>query len=326
MASSYSLALRRTIFNPRLITSTPSWSTQVRHARVLTSALLPSRSRGRSLQTDSAAASERILEKYKEKLERKMKAEGVKTYDDLRERYKDKISAVKNDSTLPPLPAALLEDDPTAPPPGPPTPHQTVIPPPRTKSNAPPPGVKTLSSYVDIDKISALPPTEIEYIWRARHISDPQSLCAMVPADTFDRLMANARAHPMFILPLPRPGGAVEMHFLQWTFPHRDVVTVLFTSLAAYKLHGEFAVPHTTLTHHLELKQGKGVVPAQGQVVKDRGVSVKEGKWLVMALQKFYGASHDGAEGSRRIGLLETFSKGGQGFRVEDVIEEAEKL
>lgn len=116
------------------------------------------------------------------------------------------------------------------------------------------------------------------------------------------------------------------MHFLQWTYPHKDVVTVLFTSLAAYKLHGEFAVPHTTLTHHLELMDEKGLVLAQGGVVKDRGLSVEEGRWLVMALQKFYGADPADEEGKRRIELLEQFTEGGEKFRVEDIIAEVQRL
>ena len=101
---------------------------------------------------------------------------------------------------------------------------------------------------------------------------------------------------------------------------------MLFTSLAAYKLHGEFAVPHTTLTHHLELMDEKGLVLAQGGVVKDRGVSVEEGRWLVMALQKFYGADPAEKDGRRRVELLRRFTGGQEGFRVEDVIAEAEKL
>ncbi|KAF8449852.1 ATP11 protein-domain-containing protein [Terfezia claveryi] len=174
---------------------------------------------------------------------------------------------------------------------------------------------KTLSSYMDLPKLNPLPPSQIDYLWRLRHSSTPTSLCACIPTDTFRRLLSHAKVHPMFILPLPRPGGAIEMHFLQWTYPHKDVVTVLFTSLAAYKLHGEFAVPHTTLTHHLELMDEKGLVLAQGGVVKDRGVSVEEGRWLVMALQKFYGADPGDEEGRRRIELLEQFTGGERGLR-----------
>ena len=59
-----------------------------------------------------------------------------------------------------------------------------------------------------------------------------------------------------------------------------------------YKLHGEFAVPHTAFTHHCELagredeggEKDKGLVLAQGQVVPDRGLGVAQAQWQVVAL------------------------------------------
>lgn len=100
-------------------------------------------------------------------------------------------------------------------------------------------------------------------------------------------------------------------------------MTVLFTHLAEYKLRGEFSQPHTTITHHLELAKDKGLVLLQGQVVKGRGVSVDEAKWLVICLQKFYGL---GGESNERRRLLELFKKGDASFKVEDLVEEAEKI
>ena len=114
-------------------------------------------------------------------------------------------------------------------------------------------------------------------------------------------MVAVARRYPMFVLPLPRGdgggaegerGGVVELHLLQWTFPTADSSTVLFTSLEEYKLQGEFAVPHTVFTHHCELagREGeggdkdKGLVLAQGHVMPDRGLSVAQAQWQVVAL------------------------------------------
>ena len=62
------------------------------------------------------------------------------------------------------------------------------------------------------------------------------------------------------------------------------------------------------------------MVLLQGQVQDGRGVSVDEARWLLMSLQKFYAG--DGA----RAELLERFSRGDQAFKVEDVVEEAEKI
>lgn len=131
--------------------------------------------------------------------------------------------------------------------------------------------------------------------------------------------------HPQFILPLPREGQeGAEIHFLQWTFPQPDVVTVLFTNLAEYKLRGEYASPHTTVTHHLELVREKSLVLAQGQVIDGRGVSVEEAKWLFMCLQKFYGLQGEQNETRRR--LLNQFSTGDGEFKVEELLSEAEKI
>ena len=100
--------------------------------------------------------------------------------------------------------------------------------------------------------------------------------------------------------------------------------TIIFTTLAEYRLRGEFAKPHTTISHHLELVEGKGLVLAQGAVTPGMGVSVDEAMRLVLALQKFYGAADKPSEKRRR--LLEMFSKGETGFSVEELIEEVEKL
>ena len=56
----------------------------------------------------------------------------------------------------------------------------------------------------------------------------------------------------------------------------------------------------------------------------ERGISVDEGKWLLMCLQKFYGGEE--AQTTERRKLLEQFSHGDGGFKVEELLEEAEKI
>ena len=77
------------------------------------------------------------------------------------------------------------------------------------------------------------------------------------------------------------------------------------------------------MTHHLDLAGPKGLVLLQGSVTEGRGVSVDEGKWLLLCLQKFYAVSEKQAERKR---LLEQFSHGDGQFRVEQLLEEAEKV
>lgn len=213
------------------------------------------------------------------------------------------------------------------------------------------PGVKTLSSFLDVTKTLDLPQREIEALWRLRHVGNPQSLTASIPASTFSTIYKTARKYPLFILPgLPRKKvdlvtegeSGVEdgapIHFMQWTFPGPDTATVLFTHLAEYKLRGEYSQPHTTITHHMELSGPKGIVLCQGSVIENRGVSMDEGRWLVMCLQKFYNTHSDdvadeATEGDvskelnrKRRRLVEQFSDGSSAFRVEELLEEAERL
>ncbi|MBE3047920.1 hypothetical protein IMZ48_36495, partial [Candidatus Bathyarchaeota archaeon] len=100
--------------------------------------------------------------------------------------------------------------------------------------------------------------------------------------------------------------------------------TVMFTQLAEYKARGEFAQPHTTVTHHADLADGEaGLVLMQGQLVEGRGAKLEDARFLVLLLQKFYGGWGQGGEAKQ---LLEWFRKGDSRFSVEKLLEEAERL
>ncbi|KAL8672664.1 MAG: hypothetical protein Q9168_002870 [Polycauliona sp. 1 TL-2023] len=261
-----------------------------------------------------------INERYRDKLKQKAAQEGLQSVDELKINYKDRIQKQREKA----ISNAAFPNPPPPPTPTSVAPSSTSLSPPPTKSSTPP-GLRTLSSYLDIPKTLALPQKEIGYIWRLRHANSPTSLCAILPSATYLRIQQTARKHPHFILPLPREGSSgAEIHFLQWSFPAQDTATVVFTHLAEYKLRGEYSQPHTTITMHLELMEEKGLVLMQGQVVEGRGVNVEEARWLVLCLQKFYGGE-EGEHASRRR-LLEKFSQGDETFKVEELVDEAEKI
>ncbi|KAH7131956.1 ATP11 protein-domain-containing protein [Dendryphion nanum] len=297
---------------------------------------------------------ERILSKYKDKLDQKAKQEGLKDVSELKEAYKEKITKLRKDAVVPgatgpltPPPSSpssssatpssspnSTSSSATSTPASSPWPSPPPPPTPRSASDSkPPPGVKTLNSFLDLTKISTLPNKEIESLWRLRHAQNPQSVHFSLPAPTFHALLSAAKRHPSFVLPLPREvpaegetaatQQAAELHYLQFTHPYPHTTTLLFTTLGEFKLRGEFASPHTTITFHSELGQSHGLVLGQGLVVENKGVSVDEARWLVMCMQKFYVVNEEGRE---RGELLEMFTKGDDGFKVERLIEEAEKI
>lgn len=251
--------------------------------------------------------------------------EGVDSIDSLKEKYKSKIDGLKRDASVPGITASSRPTSTSAPFQPPPPPRPTTQPEsPAAKYTAESKtGVKTLDSYIDVEKFQLLSHKEIEYLWRLRHANNPQSLCATVKGDLFETILATAKKHPQFILPLPKEDEGAELHFLQWTFPTETTATVLFTNLAEFKLRGEFSQPHTTITHHLDLQQDKGLVLAEGSVLPNRGVTLEEGKFLLLCLQKFYGQT---AEQTPRRKLLEDFTQGKETFSVQSLLEETEKI
>lgn len=290
-------------------------------------------------------ASRTVLEKYREKLDAKARAEGHKDIEELKKAYTDKIQQVRTRDAaivpgVPPSTAsgAAAAQANAARPSSPQTTGNSAAPPPSPLTAATKPtdpskvGIKPLDAILDLPKARNLPVPELTAIWRLRHADSPHNLCAVIPHHTYAQMESLARQHPQFVLPVPHPDQGAEIHFLQWTFDAATATsTVLFTQLAEYKSRGEFAAPHTTITHHLDLATEKHVVLMQGQLMPDRGVKPEDAQWLVLCLQRFYGGwdgkepvSKERSEERRR--LLEWFGQGDSRFSVEKLLDEAERM
>ncbi|KAF7564081.1 hypothetical protein G7046_g79 [Stylonectria norvegica] len=286
-----------------------------------------------------------VYEKYREKLDQKAKQEGLGDLFQLKAAYADKIEEQrrKDSIELPHIPQA--PDTPVSQPnrgplPTEPQPETTPGTTPGTpkapSTGSDKPAVKALDDIIDLPKARELPHKELEAVWRLRHASSPQNICAVIPAPAYKAMEQAARKTPQFVLPVPHPTQGAEIHFLQWTFDAESKTsTVLFTQLAEYKARGEFAQPHTTITHHLDLANEKDLVLMQGQVVDGRGIKPEEAKWLVLCLQRFYGgwdavdADLTGERKERadeRKRLLGWFANGDSRFSVEKLLDEAERM
>lgn len=284
-----------------------------------------------------------VLNKYRAKLERKARQEGHEGIDGLKSAYADRIAAQRRQDAVE-FPAATripqAEGTPVAQPNRGPLPSTPPASPAPAKAASPSlagkPAIKTLGEMLDLDKVRELPERELTAIWRLRHADSPQKLCAVVPAAAYRAMEELARTSPQFVLPVPHESQGAEMHFLQWTFDAASSTsTVLFTQLAEYKSKGEFAQPHTTVTHHLDLAADRGLVLMQGQVMDGRGIQPEHARWLVMCLQRFYGG-WDGSEGELTPGakeraearrrLLEWFAAGDARFSVGKLLDEAERM
>ena len=193
-------------------------------------------------------------------------------------------------------------------------------------ASAPKAPYKTLASYLDVEKVRVLPQREVLCIWRARFANQERSLHAMIGAEQFAAIFANAFKNPSFVLPLPKDGDAYEMHFVQWAFVGPHTTHCMLTSLAEYKLHKEYSKPHTTLMFHLELLEDVGVVLMNGRVEDDLPLSMDEAQLLLFNVQRFYGGMPNPKGSKKKLEMLRAFTLGDAGFDMEKLIEEAARM
>ncbi|KAK6465931.1 ATP11 protein-domain-containing protein [Scheffersomyces coipomensis] len=261
-----------------------------------------------------------LAEKYKAKLEQRAKELGLNDVDELKTKLKDDIAKAKKAfNAVDPL--TELEE------------YEKKLAAERKDSKvikvrspidakAPQSPYKRLESYVDVDKIRDLPAKEVELIWKARFQNIERSLHAVLTDLQFSEIYANAFKHPSFILPLPKEGEGYEMHFVQWSFIGPSTTHCMLTTVAEYKLHKEYAKPHTTLMFHQELTD-KGIVLMNGSCEVESSLSMDEAQLLVLNVQRFYGAQMLKGSPEKKLALLKSFTVGDESFNIDDLVKEA---
>lgn len=289
----------------------------------------------------STSKADDIAAKYKAKLEQKAASEGAESVDELKEKYKDKIktqNAIHDQLD----PYAKLNPAESADPSTSSSPNMTAKAAEEALNNAPKvpsSDIKDLDSFVDTSKLKLHDRKEIEMLWKMRFSTNPLAICGVVDGQVFSHIYKNARQNPMFVLPLPREApadaaapkadekdGGVEMHLVQWQFVGPFTLHCIFTTLAEYKLHQEYARPHTTLIMHSDLLADKNIALINGTVEKDSAVGLNEAHLLTLFLQKIYSADPVTETGKRRLELLNSFTSGDANFSVEKLCSEVESL
>lgn len=196
---------------------------------------------------------------------------------------------------------------------------------------------KTLNSFLDVGKVKELSKQEVEFLWRAKWLKKENVLCAVVPVNVFDKLISTAKSNPVFVLPLPREmeieangenkDQGIELHYIQWQFVGPHTTHCIITSLAEYKLHKEYAKPHTVFQFHSEMAKDKKVIFMNGQVEPDTNVSVQDAQLLLLNVQRFYGAmGEETLIAKQRVQLLRDFTNGSPNFNVDLLISLAQSM
>lgn len=271
------------------------------------------------------AYSQSNIDKYREKLLKKAESEGVENIEQLKDKYKQVIEKHKIEfNKVDPLQILNKSEF-----------KSNEVDERSTEINKvrglrsvdlPKTDIKDLNSFIDVSKLSLHDNKEIELIWKARFANKERTFCGSVNGVTFSRIYKNIRQNPSFVLPLPHEDQGAELHFVQWAMPGPHTLHCMITSLAEYKLHQEYARPHTTMMFHSELLDSKQLVLMNGSIDHDSAVTHEQGVLLSLNVQRFYGADESTATGYRKVQMLKDFTANSPEFSAEALILETEVL
>ena len=276
-----------------------------------------------------------VEQRYKDKLLQNAQKQGFKDVEELKTRLKDEIDTKKKElNKMDPL--AELEEYEARLAKGRSGAKMTSAQPaidPQLKKDP----FKTLGSYLDTEKIRKLSAQEIEYLWRAKWGQNKDVMCAVVPSSVYEGMYKHIRANPTFVLPLPREmnvpedaGAAkegMELHYIQWQFVGPTTVHCILTSLEEFKLHNQYARPHTTLEFFTDLINDKDIVLMKGSIEPNSNIQPHDAQLLLLHIQRFYGALGEESEVAKeRLQLLSDFTAGSPDFSVDKLIALAQSL
>lgn len=280
----------------------------------------------RLIRFNSSSTKDVVLQRYKDKLNERANALGLKDVDELKDKLKDDIEKKKKEfSAVDPLKELeeyerrqaldIQKNN-----------DKTIKVRSPIDKNTPQAPYKVLNSYVDVEKVKDLPLKELEFIWRARFQNTERTMVAVLNNLQFASMYANAFKNPSFILPLPKNEDGYEMHFVQWSFVGPRTTHCMLTTVAEYKLHKEYAKPHTTLMFHQDLSETKDVVLMNGQVEKESSLTMDEAQLLVLNVQRFYGGITSAKGNGKKLELLRDFTSGNADFNMDELIAEAASI
>lgn len=148
---------------------------------------------------------------------------------------------------------------------------------------------------------------EIGQIWTEYH-KNRQSLSAVIPRETYDKITELAQQCPVFVYVVPRDDG---YEFMLAQFLGDDCY---FTPMISYKTHNENAPPCLTLRHYTDIAAEKNIVLMVGEYDKDV-VNVLEAQCLANEVQLFYAQ-----ESLERTEVVKKFNHSPESFDHMDLI------
>jgi len=174
---------------------------------------------------------------------------------------------------------------------------------------------KSLDKILKLDLMRDKSKEEIAKIWTEHYAGKKDSLCAVIPVDTYKIMQERFKEFSTFLFPLPRKGG---YEFVLVQFQNNEAH---FTTLINFQAHKENAPECLNLVHYTELMDSKGIVLMVGEFDKE---VLGEGEARLLAVQtlQYYGAPIDNHGENKKLNHLYRFKYDTEEFHHLDLIAE----
>ncbi|MCJ8737703.1 hypothetical protein PDJAM_G00027120 [Pangasius djambal] len=171
---------------------------------------------------------------------------------------------------------------------------------------------KTLDSILNLDMVKDKSGPEIGELWM-NYFSTKDTISAVIPGSTYEKMNNRAKLCPMFLYALPRKEG-YEFFLGQWADQELH-----FTSLINVQTLRENAPSQLILYHYSDLKQDKDIVLMTAEM-DSKFITVHEAQCLANQVQLFYAPQRH-----ETFQLVETFNHRPAEFKHMSVIAELEQ-
>ncbi|XP_076880724.1 ATP synthase mitochondrial F1 complex assembly factor 1 [Brachyhypopomus gauderio] len=171
---------------------------------------------------------------------------------------------------------------------------------------------KTLGSILNLDMVHDKSGTEIGELWM-HYFSTKDTISAVIPGSTFEKMISRAKSCPMFLYALPQKEG-YEFFIGQWAGQELH-----FTSLINVQTLGENAPSQLVLYHYSDLQKDKDIVLMTAEM-DGKFITVHQAQCLANQVQLFYAAQRH-----ETVQLVETFNHRPADFKHMSVIAELEQ-
>lgn len=171
---------------------------------------------------------------------------------------------------------------------------------------------KKLSDVMKVELLQDKTPEQITQIWTEYYKNKSDTICAVMPAQNYEKIYTRAAEFNTFVFALPRDEG------YEFVLSQFAVNEFHFTTLINYQAFGENAPECLTIVYYTDMEAEKGITLMRGEF-DSKLLGPIDAQFLANQIQLYYASSP-----GRHLELLQQFKHSPATWSHEQVIQQLE--